>query len=72
MNLKTEFKFTKQKRKAVTRIKEEHLSRLEDMRERDTGRQTVKVLSDRPRISCLPGRFFATEPPGKPILKHRD
>lgn len=69
-SLKNEYKFPKQKRKDVARMKGQHLSRLEDIREQDAGK--VKVLSDRTRVSCLPGGFSSTEPPEKPPLRHSD
>ena len=44
MNLKNEYKFPKQKRKDVTRMKEQHLSRLEDIGEQDAGSQSQGAL----------------------------
>ena len=51
MNLKTEYKFTKQKRKDVTNIKKQHLLRLEDIREQGIDSQSQGAL----RLNaCLP------------------
>ena len=53
MNLKTEYKFTKKKRKDVTSIKKQHLSRLEDIREQGADSQTESRCAQIERVSPI-------------------